>query len=99
MKEYTEQEIANFTENIVVLDFFAEWCGPCKILGNTLSEVESEFPKIKFAKVNVDIEANFTARYGIKGVPTLIVLKDGNEVNRIVGARSAEELKTVFSSL
>jgi len=70
----------------VVVDFFADWCGPCKMLAPHLERMAAEFAgKVKVVKVNVDEEADLAGRYGVSGIPTLIFFKDGREVDTVVG--------------
>ena len=71
----------------VFVDFWAEWCGPCRIIGPIIDDLAKEFDgKVKFVKVNVDENGEIADRYQIQGIPTLIIFKNGQQVNRIVGA-------------
>ena len=73
----------------VVVDFWAEWCGPCKQIGPALEEIASEMDgKVVIAKVNIDENPNVPSRYGIRGIPTLLMFRDGEIVERKVGADS-----------
>ncbi len=77
----------------VLVDFWAEWCGPCKALGPKLEEIASELKdKVKIAKVNVDENPSSPAKYGVRGIPTLILFKDGKEVDQIVGNHPKENI-------
>lgn len=69
----------------VLVDFYADWCGPCKILSPIVAEIAQEKSDIKVVKINVDEAPNVAIKYQIMSIPTLIVIKDGNEVNRSVG--------------
>ena len=69
----------------VLVDFYADWCGPCKILSPIVVEIAQEKSDIKVVKINVDEAQNVAIKYQIMSIPTLIVIKDGNEVNRSVG--------------
>lgn len=69
----------------VLVDFYADWCGPCKILSPIVAEIAQEKSDIKVVKINVDEAQNVAIKYQIMSIPTLIVIKDGNEVNRSVG--------------
>ncbi len=77
----------------VLVDFWAEWCGPCKALGPKLEEIAGEMTdKVKIAKINVDENPTMPAKYGVRGIPTLILFKDGKEVDQIVGNHPKENI-------
>lgn len=77
----------------VLVDFWAEWCGPCRALGPKLEEIGTELKdKIKIAKLNVDENPNTPAKYGVRGIPTMILFKDGKEVDQIVGNHPKENI-------
>lgn len=89
--ENFEQEVLN--SNIPVLvDFYADWCGPCKMLSPIVDEVAKENEDIKVVKVNVDESQNTAIKYQVMSIPTLVVIKNGNEVNRSVGLIDKEEI-------
>lgn len=71
----------------VLLDFWASWCGPCRMLSPVLDEIAAEREDIKVCKVNVDEESELANRYGIMTIPTLMVIQDGNIVNQSVGVQ------------
>lgn len=82
----------------VVVDFWAEWCGPCRVIAPIVEELSKEYDgKVQFAKVNVDESPDLAGRFGVQGIPTLIIFKDGKEVGRLVGAapksRLAQEIE------
>lgn len=79
---------------IKLLDFWATWCGPCKFMAPIIEELEQELAgKVEIEKINVDQKQEFTQKNGVMSIPTYIVLKDGKEVSRIIGATSKENLK------
>ena len=80
------QEILN-SDKPVLLDFWASWCGPCRMVSPIVDEVAAERPDIKVGKVNVDEEPELASRFRIVSIPTLVVLKNGKIVNQAVGAR------------
>ena len=76
----------------VLLDFWATWCGPCRMIAPTVEEIAAERSDIKVGKVNVDEQAELAAAFGIVSIPTLIVLKNGKVTNQLVGVRPKEEI-------
>ena len=70
---------------VMVVDFFANWCGPCRKLAPILEEVEGELANVKFAKINTDENLEMAKKYQVSGLPTLMVFKNGEAVERIVG--------------
>ena len=90
---------ATFDEEIggadgpVLVDFWAEWCGPCKMIAPILSEIaEEQAGKLKVAKLNVDDNPEIARRFGVMSIPTMIVFQDGQEAARIVGAKGKHQL-------
>ena len=80
-----QAEVLN-SEKITIVDFFADWCGPCRKLSPILEEVEQELSdKVKFTKINTDENLDLAKEYQISGIPTLMVFKDGQPVERMVG--------------
>ena len=76
----------------VVIDFYADWCGPCKMLSPVVEAVAKEKENTKFVKINVDEAQELAMQYNIMSIPTLVVIKDGKEVNRTVGFIDKSEL-------
>lgn len=76
-----------------VVDFYAEWCGPCKVMGPLYEEVAAAYVgKVKIGKMNVDENPNTPQRFGVQGIPTIVFIKDGTEVGRLVGFQSKDNL-------
>jgi thioredoxin 1 len=81
-----EEKVLN-SSNPVVVDFWAPWCGPCRMVAPILDELAKEYGgKIVIAKVNTDENAQYAIQYGVQGIPTMLFVKDGDIFNRIVGA-------------
>ena len=91
-KENFESEVLN-SKGVVLVDFWAAWCGPCKMIAPILDEVAEEMPDAKITKVNVDEEQELAAKYGIRSIPTLIVFKDGEKVEQMVGVLPKGSIK------
>lgn len=79
-------------EKEVLLDFWASWCGPCRMIAPIVEEIAQERTDIKVGKVNVDEQPELASQFGIMSIPTLIVIKDGKIINQSVGARSKEAI-------
>jgi len=76
-----------------IVDFFAEWCGPCKIMDPIFEKLDKEFPNINFFKVNVDNNQNPASTYDVRSIPTVIFVKDGKEIDRFLGLMREDDFK------
>ena len=93
-----EQEVMQ-AKTPVVVDFWASWCGPCMMLAPVMEELDGELPQIKFCKVNVDYERDLAMEFQIDSIPTLLCVKDGHVVRRLVGYREKDALKKELEAL
>lgn len=83
----------------VLVDYWAEWCGPCKAIAPILDELAKDYEgKVNIAKLNIDNNQNTPAKYGIRGIPTLMLFKDGNVIDTKVGALSKSQLVAFLDS-
>jgi len=88
-------------EAVELLDFYADWCAPCQIVNPILEELASEFKeRIRLVKVNVDVDSALVEKYEVYSIPTLVFVRNGSEINRIVGAKGKQRYhSTILESL
>ena len=101
MNAVNEANVKEFLQApAAVLDFWATWCGPCRMLSPVVEKLSEEYAgKVEFGSINVDEEESLAVSYGISVIPTLLFMKNGNVVNKTVGVRSADELKSIIEEL
>ncbi len=90
-KENFEQEVL-LSDKPVLLDFWASWCGPCRMLAPVLEELANEHPEIKVGKINTDEQPELAVKFGVMSIPALFVMKDGAVANQSVGVQPKERL-------
>ena len=94
--ENFKEEVLN-SEKPVLVDFYADWCGPCNAMSPVIEELAKELEgKAKVGKINVDENSDIAVEYNVVSIPTLIVFKNGKEEKRLVGLRNKEELLSLF---
>lgn len=94
--DHFEQEVLK-TEGIVMVDFWAAWCGPCKMLSPIVDQIAEEHPEIKVCKVNIDEEPSLAIDYKVMSIPTLLVFKNGEKVNMSIGVQSKSDIEAMFA--
>ena len=92
-------ESVKASEKPVLVDFYAEWCGPCRMVSPIVDEIAEEHPEYLIGKVNVDNESELAREFSVVSIPTLVILKNGKLVKRIVGARSKAAILEQLASV
>ena len=94
-KENFENEVLN-SNKPVLLDFYADWCGPCRMVGPIVSEIANERSDVKVGKINVDEQPELAAQFGVMSIPMLAVIKDGKIANQVVGYRPKSDIEAML---
>jgi len=97
LTEHTYDEALAAAEGLVMIDFWAEWCGPCRAVAPVLEELSAE-TGVPLLKVNVDENSGLAARYGIRSIPTILFVEDGQIVDQAIGAASKAALRTIIAA-
>ena len=90
------QEVVLNSDKPVLVDFWASWCGPCRMVAPILAEIANERRDVKVCKINVDEEPELAGRYNVMSIPTMIVVKEGQVVNQAVGARPKSQILSLL---
>ena len=83
-------------EGTVLIDFWAAWCGPCRMIAPAVEKIAEEHPEVKVCKINIDDEQELAIRHGVMSIPTLMVVKNGEIVNTAIGLRPKEEIEALL---
>ena len=94
-KSNFNDEVIN-SEKPVLLDFWASWCGPCRMVAPIVDEIADERSDVKVGKVNVDDEPELASKFGVMSIPTLVVMENGKIKNQVVGARPKNQIEAMF---
>lgn len=94
-KENFDKEVMQ-AEGTVLIDFWATWCGPCRMIAPAVEKIAEEHPEVKVCKINIDDEQELAIRHGVMSIPTLMVVKNGEIVNTAVGLRPKEEIEALL---
>lgn len=94
-KENFDKEVMQ-AEGTVLIDFWAAWCGPCRMIAPAVEKIAEERPDVKVCKVNIDDEQELAIKYGVMSIPTLMIVKNGEIVNTAVGLRPKEEIEALL---
>lgn len=92
LTEQTFDEEVKGSDGPVLVDFWAEWCGPCKMIAPVLDEIAADFPALRIGKINIDENLELARRFEVMSIPTLILFKDGEPQLRIIGAKGKGQL-------
>lgn len=98
-EERINDEIIKNNEKISIIDFFADWCEPCKMLTPILNELDKKYKEVEIYKINIDEAKNSAITFNINAIPTMIFFKDGEEVDRKVGVETLENLSKIIEEL
>jgi thioredoxin 1 len=86
------------SEKVVLLDFYADWCGPCRMVGPVIEEIANEHPELLVGKINVDEEQELASAFSVMSIPTLVVMRDGKVVRQVAGARPKAQILALLEN-
>ncbi|MDO5156679.1 MAG: thioredoxin [Eubacteriales bacterium] len=92
-----QQEVLE-AEQVVLVDFWADWCGPCKMLGPIVDQIADQHTDVKVCKVNIDQNASLAIDYRVMNIPNLIVFKNGEQVDQLIGVHSKDDIEAVLAA-
>ena len=95
IKEYTNEKLEDIKE-LTIVDFYADWCGPCKMQSPIIDKIAEERQDIKVGKVNIDENSELAEKYGVMSIPTLVVIKNGEVSSQFVGVTPKEKIEETF---
>lgn len=93
-EQFEEKVLKN--KKFVIVDFFANWCGPCKMLMPVLEEIDQEFDQVDIVKVNIDQDEDLAKKFGVLSIPTLIFFSNGEEVEKTIGYRQKSQIEEII---
>lgn len=93
-EQFEEKVLKN--KKFVIVDFFANWCGPCKMLMPVLEEIDQEFDQVDIVKVNIDQDEELAKKFGVLSIPTLIFFSNGEEVDKTIGYRQKSQIEEII---
>jgi len=98
VKKIGKNDFKEATKGLTLVDFYADWCGPCRMVGPVVEDLSKSMTDVNFTKVDVDEEGELAGLFGVRSIPTLILFKDETEVDRIVGFAPKQKLESLINS-
>ncbi|MGN0362272.1 MAG: thioredoxin [Bilifractor sp.] len=83
-------------KGLVVVDMYADWCGPCKMMAPVMDSLSEDYDDVKFVKINVDQNPELAAKFGVQSIPNFVFIKNGQKVDQVVGARDSESFESII---